>query len=37
MTEAGFADPKKVSHGAMLFGNIAYYRAIAYVPGHKLS
>jgi ubiquinone/menaquinone biosynthesis C-methylase UbiE len=29
MTEAGFADPKKIGSRAMLFGNIAYYRAIA--------
>jgi hypothetical protein len=29
MTEAGFADPKKVASRAMFFGNIAYYRAIA--------
>ncbi len=28
MTEAGFADPKKVASRAMFFGNIAYYRAI---------
>jgi ubiquinone/menaquinone biosynthesis C-methylase UbiE len=29
MTEAGFAEPKKVGHRGMFFGNIAYYRAIA--------
>jgi ubiquinone/menaquinone biosynthesis C-methylase UbiE len=29
MTEAGFADPKKVASQAKIFGNIAYYRAIA--------
>lgn len=29
MTEAGFAEPKKVSHREMFFGHIAYYRAIA--------
>jgi ubiquinone/menaquinone biosynthesis C-methylase UbiE len=29
MTEAGFADPKKIGHRSMLFGNVAYYRAIA--------
>jgi hypothetical protein len=29
MTEAGFAEPKKVASRAMLFGHIAYYRAIA--------
>jgi ubiquinone/menaquinone biosynthesis C-methylase UbiE len=29
MTEAGFADAKKVSCRSMLFGNIAYYRAVA--------
>jgi ubiquinone/menaquinone biosynthesis C-methylase UbiE len=29
MTEAGFAEPKKVGHRAMFFGHIAYYRAIA--------
>jgi hypothetical protein len=29
MTEAGFADPKKVGHRSMLFGTIAYYRAVA--------
>jgi hypothetical protein len=29
MTEAGFADVKKVGHRAMFFGNIAYYSAIA--------
>jgi ubiquinone/menaquinone biosynthesis C-methylase UbiE len=29
MTEAGFADPKKVASQAMIFGNIAYYRASA--------
>jgi ubiquinone/menaquinone biosynthesis C-methylase UbiE len=29
MTEAGFADPKKVGRRAMFFGNMAYYRAIA--------
>ncbi len=27
MTQAGFADPKKVGRRAMLFGCIAYYRA----------
>jgi ubiquinone/menaquinone biosynthesis C-methylase UbiE len=29
MTEAGFAEPKKVGHREMFFGHIAYYRAIA--------
>lgn len=29
MTEAGFANPKKVGRRAMLFGHIAYYRATA--------
>jgi ubiquinone/menaquinone biosynthesis C-methylase UbiE len=29
MTEAGFTDPKKVGHRTLLFGQIAYYRAIA--------
>jgi ubiquinone/menaquinone biosynthesis C-methylase UbiE len=29
MAEAGFAEPKKVGHRAMLFGHIAYYFAIA--------
>jgi ubiquinone/menaquinone biosynthesis C-methylase UbiE len=29
MTEAGFAEPKKVAHREMFFGHIAYYRAIA--------
>src|SRR5437879_975536 len=29
MKEAGFADPKKVADRTMLFGHIAYYRAIA--------
>jgi len=29
MTEAGFAEPRKVGHRAMFFGHIAYYRAIA--------
>ncbi len=29
MAEAGFAEPKKVGHREMLFGHIAYYRAIA--------
>jgi ubiquinone/menaquinone biosynthesis C-methylase UbiE len=29
MTEAGFAEPKKVGHQEMFFGHIAYYRAIA--------
>jgi ubiquinone/menaquinone biosynthesis C-methylase UbiE len=29
MTEAGFAEPMKVSHRQTFFGNIAYYRAIA--------
>jgi ubiquinone/menaquinone biosynthesis C-methylase UbiE len=29
MTEAGFAEPKKVGHRTMLFGHIAYFRAIA--------
>jgi len=29
MTEAGFAEPKKVADRTMLFGHIAYYRAIA--------
>jgi ubiquinone/menaquinone biosynthesis C-methylase UbiE len=28
MTEAGFADPKKVGHRSTFFGNVAYYRAI---------
>jgi ubiquinone/menaquinone biosynthesis C-methylase UbiE len=28
MTEAGFAEPKKVGHRQMFFGHIAYYRAI---------
>ena len=27
MREAGFADPKEVSHRAMIFGRVAYYRA----------
>ena len=29
MTEAGFAEPKKVGHREMFFGHIAYYQAIA--------
>jgi ubiquinone/menaquinone biosynthesis C-methylase UbiE len=29
MTEAGFAEPKKVASRAMFFGHIAYYRVIA--------
>jgi ubiquinone/menaquinone biosynthesis C-methylase UbiE len=29
MTEAGFAEPKKIGHREMLFGHIAYYRAMA--------
>lgn len=29
MTEAGFADPRKVHRQAMLFGHIAYFRAVA--------
>jgi ubiquinone/menaquinone biosynthesis C-methylase UbiE len=29
MTEAGFAEPKKVGHREMFFGHIAYYKAIA--------
>jgi ubiquinone/menaquinone biosynthesis C-methylase UbiE len=29
MTEAGFAEPRKVGHREMFFGHIAYYRAIA--------
>jgi ubiquinone/menaquinone biosynthesis C-methylase UbiE len=29
MTEAGFAEPKKLGNRKMLFGNIAYYRATA--------
>jgi hypothetical protein len=28
MTEAGFAEPKKVGHRTMFFGHIAYYQAI---------
>jgi hypothetical protein len=28
MTEAGFADPKKVGHRSTFFGNVAHYRAI---------
>ena len=28
MTEAGFADPKKVGHCSMRLAHIAYYRAI---------
>jgi ubiquinone/menaquinone biosynthesis C-methylase UbiE len=29
LTEAGFAEPKKVGHREMFFGHIAYYQAIA--------
>jgi len=29
MTEAGFANPRKVHRQAMLFGHIAYFRAVA--------
>jgi ubiquinone/menaquinone biosynthesis C-methylase UbiE len=29
MTDAGFTEPKKVSHREMFFGHVAYYRAIA--------
>jgi ubiquinone/menaquinone biosynthesis C-methylase UbiE len=29
MTEAGFAEPKKIGHREMFFGHIAYYRAMA--------
>jgi ubiquinone/menaquinone biosynthesis C-methylase UbiE len=29
MTEAGLAEPQKIGHQKMLFGHIAYYRAIA--------
>jgi predicted methyltransferase MtxX (methanogen marker protein 4) len=29
MTEAGLTEPQKVGHQKMLFGHIAYYRALA--------
>jgi hypothetical protein len=32
MSQAGFADPRKVSHRAMLFGRVAYYQASVPTP-----
>jgi ubiquinone/menaquinone biosynthesis C-methylase UbiE len=38
MREAGFADPKKVDHRAMLFGRVVYYQASAHLGGqHSLT
>jgi ubiquinone/menaquinone biosynthesis C-methylase UbiE len=32
LSQAGFADPKQVGHGVMLFGHIAYYQASVPTP-----